>query len=268
MAEGVRFRFMAAPAEIIPGEDGKSAEKLRLQLMAAGEPDAGGRRRSVPVEGQFDTVKADSVIAAIGQKVEWGKLLDGSRVGRELSGTVRVNSVTYQTAEPDIFAGGDAVTGPKFVIDAIAAGKEGAISIHRFVHEGQSLTIGRLKKDYQAFNKDLAQLGGFDKAPRQKTRDGSASKARDTFKDLRGTLSEKQVLKETERCLGCGATVVDPQACVGCGICTTKCKFDAIHLIRVTDRPGEDYEKLMLRSGENAVKRLGSIAIKKIGLSK
>ena len=262
-AEGVKFMFLVAPAAIVANKDGKVVS-VKLQVMELGEADASGRRKPVAVEGKFETLKADSVIAAIGQSVEWGSLLEGSAVKTGKGGRAEADTVTFQTAQSDVFVGGDVMTGPKFVIDAIAAGKEASISIHRFVHEGQSLTLGRFKKDYAEFDKSEAQLSGFDRAPRQKADDGSVKEAKGTFKDLRGTLSEEQVLKETERCLGCGATIVDKQACVGCGICTTKCKFDAIHLVRVEDKPGEDYEKLMLRSGENAIKRIGSIAVKKI----
>ena len=156
------------------------------------------------------------------------------------------------------------MTGPKFVIDAIAAGKEGAISIHRFVQPGQSLTLGRRKKDYAEFDKAGARIYSYDNAPRQKAKGGSAKESKETFRDLRGTFTEKQVLKETERCLGCGATVVDQAACVGCGICTTMCKFDAIKLKRVTDAAGEKYEKLLLESGKNVAKRVKNIAVRKI----
>ncbi len=141
--------------------------------------------------------------------------------------------MTYQTAEPDIFVGGDVYTGPKFAIDAIAAGKEGCVSIHRFVHPGQSLTIGRNLRQFSELDKDNLQLDPetFDNAKRQvpgrKSPDGN-----NNFRDLRSTFTEEQVRAEAGRCLGCGATVVDPNKCIGCGVCTTKCEFDAIHLSR------------------------------------
>ena len=261
-AEGVKFKFLAAPAQI-EGKDGKAAA-LKLQLMELGEPDASGRRKPVPVEGEFETLKAETVIAAIGQSVEWGGLLEGSKVETGRGGTAIADSTTFQTAQPDVFVGGDVMTGPKFVIDAIAAGKEGAISIHRFVQPGQSLTLGRRKKDYAEFDKAGARIYSYDNAPRQKVKNPSAKEQKETFRDLRGTFTEKQVLKETERCLGCGATVVDQAACVGCGVCTTMCKFDAIKLRRVTDAAGEKYEKLLIESGKNVAKRVKNIAVRKI----
>ena len=261
-AEGVKFKFLAAPVQI-EGKDGR-ADALKLQVMQLGEPDASGRSKPVPVEGEFETLKAETVISAIGQSVEWGGLLEGSKVETGRGGVAIADSTTFQTAQPDVFAGGDVMTGPKFVIDAIAAGKEGAISIHRFVQPGQSLTIGRRKKDYAEFDKAGARIYGYDNAPRQKVKSAPAKEQKETFRDLRGTFTEKQVLKETERCLGCGATVVDQAACVGCGICTTMCKFDAIKLKRVTDASGEKYEKLLIESGKNVAKRIKDIAVRKI----
>lgn len=147
------------------------------------------------------------------------------------NGTLKADPVTYQTAEPDIFTGGDNYTGPRFAIDAIAAGKEGCVSIHRFVHEGQSLTLGRNRRQFIELDKDNIKVETFDNAKRQVPghKDGDA---KHTFRDLRSTFTEEQVQKEANRCLGCGATVVDPNKCIGCGICTTKCEFDAIHLSR------------------------------------
>ncbi len=262
-AEGVNFKFLVSPYEVL-GKDGK-VNGMKLQLMQLGEPDASGRRKPIAIYGEFEDIKIDTVIAAIGQSVNWGSVLDGSKVELSRGGFAVADTTTFQTAQSDIFVGGDVMTGPKFVIDAIAAGKEGSISIHRYVHEGQSLTIGRVKKDYAELDKSDAMLSGFDRAPRQKAAGATAAESKVTFSDLRGTLTEEQVLKETERCLGCGATVVDTTACVGCGICTTKCKFDAISLERVTDEVGEVYEKLMIQTGKNLARRVKDIAIKTVG---
>ena len=261
-AEGVKFKFLVSPIRI-KGSDGKATE-VELQVMTQGEADGAGRRKSVPVEGQTETIPAGTVVAAIGQRVDWGDMLAGSRVQLRRNGAAMADRVTLQTMESDIFVGGDALTGPSFVIDAIAEGKEAAISIHRFVQPGQSLTIGRRVKDYMELDKSEADLTGYDRAPRQSAAAADAAKARETFRDLRGTFTAEQVLKETERCLGCGATVVDQSACVGCGVCTTKCKFDAIHLVRATDAAGKVYEKLMPESGKNLARRVKEIAVKRV----
>ncbi|MEG1633529.1 MAG: FAD-dependent oxidoreductase [Oscillospiraceae bacterium] len=262
-AEGVKFMYLVSPAEIC-GSFGK-AGSIKLQVMELGEADASGRRKPVAVEGKFETLNVDSVISAIGQSVDWGGLLEGSSVKTGRGDTAEADSITFQTAQADVFVGGDVLTGPKFVIDAIAAGKEGAISIGRFVHEGQSLTIGRRAKDYIEFDKNSAVIVDYDHAVRQKVELAAAKDSAHTFSDLRGTFSEEQVKKETERCLGCGATIVDQSKCVGCGVCTTKCKFDAITLTRVTNEIGLNYEKTVMKTAGNAVKRLKTIAVKKIG---
>lgn len=182
-------------------------------------------------EEELLTVPCDQVLLSIGQSIKWGALLEGTKVEFNPNGTLKADPVTYQTAEPDIFTGGDNYTGPRFAIDAIAAGKEGCVSIHRFVHEGQSLTLGRNRRQFIELDKDNIKVETFDNAKRQ-VPGHKAGDAKHTFRDLRSTFTEEQVQKEANRCLGCGATVVDPNKCIGCGICTTKCEFDAIHLSR------------------------------------
>ena len=250
--EGVSFRFLASPAEILG--DGK-AETLKVELMEL----RGGK----PVgTGVYETMNVSAVISAVGQEIE----LNGISVDTGAKGTVTVSLPSFQTSEADVFAGGDVVTGPKFAIDAIAAGKEGAISIHRYVHPGQSQVIGRDHRDYKAMNPATAgvAIDGFDTAPRQKASGGSAKDAEKTFRDLRGTLTEEQLKTETRRCLDCGTAVVDESLCVGCGICTTKCKFDAIRLEKVTDYAGTPYFKALLGAAGNAPAALAKLVVKKV----
>lgn len=208
-------------------------------------------------------IKADTILLSVGQSIFWGNLLDNSNIELNRNNTIKGDSFTYQTGEKDVFAGGDAFTGPRFAIDAIAAGKEGAISIHRYVHPGQSLVIGRDRKEYHSIDKENIELEGYDRLPRQRANHEDAEKSKETFKDLRGTFSEEQIKKETERCLSCGATVVDEFLCVGCGACTTKCKFDAISLVRKYDGEGVAYENLKPVVIKQILKRKGRIAVKK-----
>ncbi len=250
--EGVSFRFLASPAEILG--DGK-AETLKIELMEL----RGGKPAGT---GVYETMNVSAVISAVGQEIE----LNGISVDTGAKGTVTVSLPSFQTSETDVFAGGDVVTGPKFAIDAIAAGKEGAISIHRYVHPGQSQVIGRDHRDYKAMNPATAgvAIDGFDTAPRQKASGGSAKDAEKTFRDLRGTLTEEQLKTETRRCLDCGTAVVDESLCVGCGICTTKCKFDAIRLEKVTDYAGTPYFKALLGAAGNAPAALAKLVVKKV----
>jgi NADPH-dependent glutamate synthase beta subunit-like oxidoreductase/NAD-dependent dihydropyrimidine dehydrogenase PreA subunit len=209
------------------------------------------------------TVKADTILLSIGQSIDWGNLILDSNIELNPNNTIKADSFTYQTGEADVFAGGDAFTGPRFAIDAIAAGKEGAISIHRYVQEGQSLVIGRDRKDYRSLDKENIELEGYDNIPRQKACHADGTKSKVTFKDLRCTFTEEQMKKETERCLSCGATVVEEFLCVGCGACTTKCKFDAISLVRKYDGEGVAFEELKPVVVKTILKRKGKIALKK-----
>ena len=255
MAEGVKFRYLSAPTEIL-GEAGK-VTGIKLEVMELGEADEKGRRKPVGT-GKFETLPIDSVIAAVGQTVDWGGL-DTGKLEKSAKGTALADALTYQTAEPDIFVGGDVYTGPKFAIDAIAAGKEAAISLHRYVHPGQTLTMGRDRRVYSALNKEhvLLEAAQFDHGKRQMP-GYSEAKAR-TFADARVTFTEEQVRKETARCLGCGATKVDGYMCIGCGLCTTKCKFDAIHLKKVRDWHAGTFETMPIKVAEGLVKRTGRI---------
>ena len=227
-AEGVKFCFLNAPAEII-GADGKVCG-LKVELMELGEPDEKGRRSPVGT-GKFETIEVDSVLSAVGQVIDWGGLDVGAlKTGKK--GNALADQITYQTEQKDIFVGGDVYTGPKFAIDAIAAGREGAESLHRFVNEGQSLTRGRNLREFYELNKDDIVLGvdSFDRPARQPILHDE-SKAR-SFEHDRLTFTEEQIKAETSRCLGCGVSVVDQNKCIGCGLCTTRCMFDAIHLQR------------------------------------
>ena len=262
MEEGVQFRFLSAPAEIL-GENGK-VKALKVEIMELGEPDAKGRRKPVGT-GKFETIEVTSVIGAIGQRVDLGHIAPEAMAFNR-NGTVQADGVTYQTAQPDIFAGGDVVTGPKFAIDAIAAGREGAISLHRYVHEGQSLTLARDPREFYELDKKAAvvPIDCFD-APARQTVAHDASKAK-TFSNDRITFTEAQVKAEASRCLGCGVSVVDQNKCIGCGLCTTRCEFDAIHLTRDVPEASrmtrtEDKMKAIL---PQMVKRAAKLTIKDI----
>ena len=229
MAEGVKFCYLNAPVEIIGTAAGK-VSGLKVEIMELGEPDAKGRRTPVGT-GKFETLKVNSVIASVGQTIDWGEL-DVGDLKTGAKGNAIADGLTYQTAQEDIFVGGDVYTGPKFAIDAIAAGREGAESLHRFVNEGQSLTIGRNFREFYELDKDNLALNidCFD-APARQPILHDPKKAM-SFQHDRLTFTEEQVKAEASRCLGCGVSVVDPNRCIGCGLCTTKCMFDAIHLKR------------------------------------
>ena len=213
-------------------------------------------------ENDVITVEADYILVSIGQRIEWGKLLEGTNIKLNKNNTVSVDEF-YVTGESNIIAGGDCVTGPKFAIDAIASGKEGAISIHRAVWPGQTQKYGRDRRKYISLDKDNLEISGYDNVKRQ--RPLSIKENHGTFKDTRATFTEEQMKLETSRCLGCGAAKVDTYMCIGCGQCTTKCKFDAIKLVRNEKTvEGKVYEKLPIEMAKHAIKRAGKIIIKPI----
>lgn len=203
------------------------------------------------------TVECDHLVFAIGQTIQWGKLLEGSAVAYHHGTYPVADSLTYQTAQPDVFVGGDVYSGPKFAIDAIEAGKNAAVSLHRYVQPGTSMTIGRNRRDFIMMDKDGLVIDSYDHAGRQEAAMVSGIDCKHSFRDAHGTLTAEQVKIEASRCLGCGASVVDENKCIGCGVCTTKCEFDAIKLHR--DHP----ECSVMRRSEDKFKYILPYAAKR-----
>lgn len=225
--EGIEVRNGWGPKEIL-SENGKVTGIVFKKCTRV--KDENGRFSPLYDEEQTITISCSEVLEAIGQSAVWGDLLKGTRAETRRGGTIITDPVTFQTGEPDIFAGGDINHGARFAIDAIAEGKKGAESMHRFVHEGQSLTIGRDLREFIELDKDDITIpDGYDHSARNIP---GSRKTDNCFDDTRLPLTEKQVNAEAHRCLGCGATTVDLNRCIGCGLCTTRCEFDAIHLYR------------------------------------
>jgi NADPH-dependent glutamate synthase beta subunit-like oxidoreductase/NAD-dependent dihydropyrimidine dehydrogenase PreA subunit len=263
LSEGIAIHGGWGPQRILTENNRVTGVEFKRCLSVF---DENGRFSPVYDEADLLTVDADHVLISVGQSIDWGGVLTGGRVQLRPNRTAVADAFTLQTDEPDVFAGGDACTGPKFAIDAIAHGKEAAISIHRYVQEGQSLVIGRDRREYISLDKDNAVIEGFDNTPRQRPiRTKARSEVRqESFRDMRGVLTEEQLRKETERCLGCGAVIRDEYLCVGCGQCTTKCKFEAITLARKYDGEGVAWEAIKPVVIKQLIKRKGRIAAKKV----
>ena len=229
LEEGIELNCGWGPKEILE-EDGHVRGVVFKKCTRVF--DAQGRFSPEYDENDTVTVPCRHVIFSVGQAIDWGHMLDNLHVELRPNGGALANKLTYQTSEPDIFVGGDVYTGPKFAIDAIAAGREGAVSLHRYVHENCTLTIGRNRRDFIELDKENIKVETYDSSSRQIPPKADVKEQAKTFRDLSHSLTEEQVKKETSRCLSCGASVVDPNKCIGCGICTTKCMFDAIHLHR------------------------------------
>ncbi|NLY36176.1 MAG: FAD-dependent oxidoreductase [Tissierellia bacterium] len=219
--------------------------------------------RFSPLYNEEETyfLEADNILISVGQSIVWGDLLKGSKAEVNPNQTLPADATTFQTAEKDIFVGGDAHTGPKFAIDAIAQGKEGAISIHRFVHRGQSLVLGRLRRNYLALDTENVDYQGFDLKPRQEPEKVSGTISRTSFRDLTKSFTPEQIQEEADRCLSCGKTYVDEHMCVGCGQCTTKCRFDAITLEKVADAEGVDLSEMKPYVVKNLLKTKGKTLV-------
>lgn len=249
--ENVSINCGWGPKEILT-EDGKVTGIVLKRCISV--TDETGRFNPTYDENDTITVPCKHVVFSVGQSIQWGNLLEGSKVELGRGNGAVADSLTYQTAEPDVFVGGDVYTGPKFAIDAIAAGKEGAISIHRFVQPHSSLTIGRNRRDFIELDKENILVENYDNSSRQVPGKDVSVDAKKSFRDVSTGFTEEQVKAETARCLGCGASVVDTNKCIGCGVCTTKCEFDAIHLHRElpecsTMRKSEEKLKYVLAHG-------------------
>lgn len=239
------------PKEILT-ENGKVKGIVFKKCVSVKDPD--GRFNPRYDESETMTVECDHVFMSVGQSILWGDLLKNEKVELGIGNGAVADAVTYQTAQPDVFVGGDVYTGPKFAIDAVAAGKEGAVSIHRFVQPHSSLTIGRNRRQFVELDKQDVLVEEYDNSSRQTPGYDKNIDRKTSFREARQSFTEEQVKKETARCLGCGASVVDENKCIGCGICTTKCEFDAIHLYREnpecsTMRKSEDKLKYILPYG-------------------
>ena len=245
LEEGIELNCGWGPKEVLE-EDGKVAGVVFKKCIRV--LDEQGRFSPEYDEVQTVTIPCKHVIFSVGQAIEWGNMLDNLDLKRRSNGGALADKLTYQTSEPDIFVGGDVYTGPKFAIDAIAAGREGAISLHRYVHENCTLTIGRNRRDFVELDKNNISVDSYDTSKRQIPAKADEKAQAATFRDLSHSLTEEQVKAETSRCLSCGASVVDPNKCIGCGVCTTKCVFDAIHLHR--EIPGAS----VMRASEDKLK--------------
>ncbi len=213
--EGIEIMTLTNPKRII-AENGKvkAVECVRMEL---GEPDASGRRRPVTVKGSEFIMEVDAVVPAIGQESDWACLTEECACKLTDWGTMTVDPLTLQTHDSDIFAGGDAVTGPKTVIEAIAAGKQAAISIGRYIR-GEELKEGR-QKEWEAVREVSTQ--GHDKLPRARMPVVAPEIRTGNFDEVQLGFTEEQVRAEAARCLSCGV-------CSECYQCVDACLAKAV----------------------------------------
>ncbi|MCK4221970.1 MAG: FAD-dependent oxidoreductase [Dehalococcoidia bacterium] len=232
--EGIKLLLLAAPVRILSKDGQLSAvECIRMEL---GEPDAGGRRRPIPIKDSEFSVDIDNLIIAVGQGVDKATLPE--QLAYTDWGTLEVDRVTGQTNTDGVFAGGDAVSGPADIISAIAAGKELAISIDRYLR-GASLTKGRrsVAKSVEEVSKE-----GIKPSPRATTPLLELSKREGSFAEVEQGFDERTAIEEANRCLNCGV-------CSECLECVKVCEQEAIDLSREDELVEVEVGSIILATG-------------------
>ncbi len=207
--EGVEFLFLSAPTKIVKKDESVAGlEVIRMQL---GEPDPSGRRRPIPVEGSELVVECDMIIQAVGQFPDLEFLKNDNSL--KLLQTTRWKTIegkeeTLQTDIPYVFTGGDCFTGPGLAIEAIAAGRYAARSIHYFVTEGAIPPIKERQKDFiaESLHKSIA---GVTSKPRVQEPAVPLEERLGTFREVEGTITEEEAAYESGRCLNCGIYCYD-----------------------------------------------------------
>ncbi len=215
--EGVKISYLSAPQEILTN-NGK-VTGLRCIKMELGEPDSSGRRRPVPVPGSEYDLEVDQIIPAIGQTPDLSAFLDEENLNISKWGTVEVDPVSYYTGKEGVFAGGDLQTGPWVAIGAIAAGKEAAESIARYIdnidlREGRE-PVESPDPEYRPIpqNIDTRSRAGMNELP--------AEKRKGNFNEVELGYDEETGKSEAKRCLNCGY-------CCECYQCVDACVAEAI----------------------------------------
>jgi len=202
--EGVSIKTLAQPVRFISNNgDGqvKAIECVRIRLT---EPDESGRRKPEPISGSEFTVKVDAVITALGQESDWCCLTPECACALTEWGTMKIDPLTLQSDDPDIFTGGDAARGPKTVIEAIADGRQAAISIDRYL-SGQSL---RLARDIQLKAIKEPQRGKYDRTARAQVPHLDPKKRVKNFNEVQKGLAKGVTVQEAKRCISCGTCCV------------------------------------------------------------
>ncbi len=203
LREGVEMIFLVAPTKIALA-DGK--KKLQCIQMKLGEPDRSGRRRPIPIEGSETDIEADTIIGAIGQSTNTQFLYNDLPVKLNKWGDIEINGKTFQTSEMNVFAGGDCVTGPATVIQAVGAGRNAADAMDCFLSKGY---IKEGPADYSCSRGSMEDLPKweFEEMPRikrVKMPEIALDERKNNFREVELGLSVEDAQNEARRCLKCG----------------------------------------------------------------
>ena len=212
--EGVKVIEFITPIRFL-GKEGKLTA-MECVRMEPGPPDESGRRRPIPVPGSEFVIEVDSVLLAIGQEVDMSLLAKGTNLELTPWGTVKADPITLATSVEGIFCGGDAVVGGGTVIEAVAAGKEAAISIDRYIR-GEDLQIGRGEEEQPV----ELPLEGIEAKGRVPMRFLPIEERVNNFREVELGYTEEMAVEEAKRCLSCGV-------CTECRECVALCERQAI----------------------------------------
>ena len=206
--EGVKFHFLALPTKVF-SKNGKvtGMECIRMRL---GERDESGRRRPIPIEGTAFTMDVNALIPAISQVPDLSFLINGGNDGLETTkqSTFMVNQETLATTRDGVFAGGDCVSGPTMVVEAIASGEQAAMSIHSYLRDGKVEELHPREKarlDAQLMEKptQVKSEGGLEQKPRQVTPVLPLEQRQHNFAEIELCFTEEMAVAEAKRCLQC-----------------------------------------------------------------
>ncbi|UCH63868.1 MAG: FAD-dependent oxidoreductase [Fidelibacterota bacterium] len=250
--EGVQLMYLVSPKEIVTSSDGK-IKSIRLVNCTLGEKDTSGRRRPVKVEGTEFSLKVDTVITALGQKIkdltdpEWSKLTR--------NGIIEVDPGTFKTNQPDVYAVGDAVFGASDIISAIASGKRAAVTVYKSI-AGKKALLGSIPElNPVESNFVLERKGNVKRIPSVSNEVISARDRTGNSRIYTRAYTYEDVVAEARRCLNCGCgegcllcvdlcssfaishvdgmLCIDEVECVGCGVCVWRCPNDNLTMIPV-----------------------------------
>ncbi len=222
--EGVKLQLLTAPVEVLTKEGRVSG--IRCVKMELGEPDASGRRRPIPIKGSEFAILADTMIAAVAQAPEISFLDESHGLKITAMGTFAIDPLTLATNRLGVFAGGDSARGPGILIEAIADGRRGALSIDRYLRRVDLLTpreqIPLPVADLPQEEIDqMVERGEVDLTPRTPVPMQPTEERIRDFREVEKAFTEEQARQEAARCLACGI-------CSECHLCVKVCKREAI----------------------------------------
>ncbi len=217
--EGVKFHFLCSPTRIL-SDNGETVSKIECIKMKLGEPDKSGRRRPIPIEGSEFVVDVDMVISAVSQAPDISFLPEEAQFEITKWERLAVNPTTLMTNTPGVFAGGDFITGPSTVIDAIAAGERAAITIDKFLQGAENLEESLKSEDLPDISSQV-DIEDVQIEKRRKARTITLEERLSSFEEVELGLTEEEAIAEANRCLSCGI-------CSECLECVKSCEAEAV----------------------------------------